>query len=113
MRLFRGFHGRPVNRSALRWRQAGVSWRRTEIGLLLNRLRSGRVFFAEEPVINHPENSGEKEGAWQNQRHAALDDKTEAKYRQEHRQAEEDHLGPTANAFLAFGRLDALKRVRL
>src|SRR5262245_44352500 len=108
--LLRRLYGRPVNRNALRRRQAGVLWWRAKIGLLGLALRGGRVFIAEEPVINHPENSGEKEGPWQNQRQGVLDHKAETEDGQEHRQAEEDHPGPTANASLALGRLDASKR---
>src|SRR5215510_15183253 len=111
--LLRRLYRRPVNRNALRRGQAGVLWRRAEIRRLGPALLGGRVFIAEEPVINHPENSGEKDGRRQNQRHTAADERTECDDRQEHSQAEEDHLGPTANASLALGRLASPKLVCL
>src|SRR5262245_54426630 len=106
-------HRRPVNRDALRRRQAGVLWRRAEIRRLGPALLGGRIFIAEEPGINHPENPGEKDGRRQKEWPWAINNAyTETKNRQEHRQAEEDHLCPTANAFLALGRLAASKRVQ-
>src|SRR5688572_14117069 len=79
----------------------------------MNRLRRGRGFIAEKPVIHHPENAGEKQRSWQNQRLRTLDDKTESQNRQKHRQAEENHFAPPAYPFFALGRLAALKRVGL
>ena len=88
-------------------------WRRAEIRRLRPALRGGRVFIAEEPGINHPENPGEKDGRRQKQWPWAINNAyTETKNRQEHRQAEEDHLCPKANALLALGRLAASKRVQ-
>src|SRR5262249_59628669 len=63
--LLRRFHGRPVNRDALRRRQAGVLWRRAEIKRRGWRRLGGGVFLTGEKSIKKPQKNPGKEGLHQ------------------------------------------------